>query len=171
MQIHSQHCSVIPACPPRPIMASVITFNQSSPFQAIEPSVREAKQEMLAVEFIQKISLETCSPLTQIFEMVIHRKPLPQACYKPAGYLSRFFSGESWREWFESKTALGRVVAAFEDYITVYPRFRERVLARFDFNLVHEAVAQAAQILTAIDRELTFPVVEAKTRLSAPFCN
>lgn len=87
---------------------SPIVFNQSSPFQTTAPFLKEllqVEQILLSQKFIQNISQRTeeqCDPLTQVFQMVIYKgdpEKLQKACFKAAGYVSRLFSTENWKEW------------------------------------------------------------------------
>ncbi|NGX60299.1 MAG: hypothetical protein KR126chlam3_01470, partial [Chlamydiae bacterium] len=42
---------------------------------------------------------------------------ISQAFFKQRGYFSRLFSRESWEEWTESRTALGKVASQLRDYM------------------------------------------------------
>ncbi len=52
--------------------------------------------------------------LRSAVERITEAKAYDHLLYKPHSYFSRFFSNESWREWLENRTPLGRVIACYE---------------------------------------------------------
>src|SRR3990167_8227383 len=59
------------------------------------------------------------TPLKKILNLIIaeENQTIKTALTKEKGYLGRLFSDESWDEWLEHLTALGKVVTVFEDFM------------------------------------------------------
>src|SRR5579872_342749 len=90
-----------------------IYFHCSTSFTAQEISEK-------ARQFIHSLYLHSflktegwdLEPLHEIFNRMAceQNEIIKQALSKPSGCLSRLFSTESWEEWLETKTPLGKVV-------------------------------------------------------------
>jgi hypothetical protein len=69
--------------------------------------------------FLPKADLSQLKDLRKVLK--IARKEfspsLRKACLKEGGYWNRLFSSESWSEWTEHRTAIGRVVSLYADFI------------------------------------------------------
>jgi len=70
-----------------------------------------------------------------------------QSLRKDSGYVHRLFTGESWIEWADNRTALGRVMAAFIYYLEDENSLG--ALRNLTANLLQEANVQAKQALMA----------------------
>jgi hypothetical protein len=71
---------------------------------------------------------------------------------KSQGYLNRFFTNESWDEWSNHKTSLGRVVSLYCDYASqAFPKQPELFMKRLNKGLVERANQEAQAVLKAIN--------------------
>ncbi len=110
-----------------------------------------------AGQFVQKLhqkaSLECgrldLNPLNEIFNRMTQEQnqTIKQALNKPSGYFSRLFSNESWEEWLEPKTSLGKVVNVFANEVKSEPRNRGRLTRHLDIETLQRANAQAEELL------------------------
>lgn len=76
-----------------------------------------------------------------------------RALVKVNGYTQRFFSSESWDEWTEYKTHLGRVVSNFLEYSVQQEAEQAKLLTR-SVPLLEKANEQAQALLTNLQRPL-----------------
>ncbi len=70
---------------------------------------------------------------------------ITEAFFKREGYFKRLFSGESWEEWTESRTALGWVVSHFRDCVQSQTVV-ESCLQKFDREMVQRANEEAGAL-------------------------
>jgi hypothetical protein len=77
---------------------------------------------------------------------------LNNALTKKEGYASRWFGSESWADWAEDKTSLGKVVALLHDYIQSGNRL-DIFTARLDAKTIETACKEA----TAVVDQLAMP--------------
>jgi len=70
---------------------------------------------------------------------------ITKAFSKQEGYFKRLFSGESWEEWTESQTALGRVVSHFGECVQSQTVV-ESCLQKFDREMVQRANEEAGAL-------------------------
>jgi len=88
-------------------------------------------------------------PLVEILEKVIfaeHDPAIKLAMNKPSGYIARFFSHESWEEWLENRTALGRVIEALMNCMGNPTRESATVLTELNPTIIYKANQQAVEI-------------------------
>ncbi len=76
--------------------------------------------------------------------------PIQDVLLKKSGYISRLFSNESWGEWLEEKTPLGRVISSYCDYLNSTTR-ADVFIRRFDQEFLEEANRNAAAILKMVN--------------------
>lgn len=88
----------------------------------------------------------------KVFEIVTSKKNpfVKDSLRKKEGYLSRLFSKESWPEWLENQTALGKLVALYIDYLQS-PNGRSLAqVQKLDPALVEKADNEASVVLKGI---------------------
>lgn len=87
-------------------------------------------------------------PLHEILSVMVKEKNelIKQALIKPKGFVSRLFSSESWNEWTQDKTALGRVAGLFSDCLngTVGTA---RIKGKLSDEVILKANLEAAKVL------------------------
>lgn len=85
------------------------------------------------------------------------------ALTKKEGYLLRLFSQESWDEWTERKTELGRVVTVFEDFMEGQVPLTN-IMQRVDVRTIEKAISQAKDSLKLLyHQKLAQDQVNAKS--------
>lgn len=64
-------------------------------------------------------SFRDLKPLSDLFQLMAREEneTVKEAFIKKEGYSKRFFSKESWEEWVENRTHLGRVASLYIDYV------------------------------------------------------
>ncbi len=87
-------------------------------------------------------------PLNQILQFVLTRidPEIKLALVKKESYLSRLFSNESWESWMENKTALGKIVLSFADYLASTTNV-EVFLRTLNAETICQANEEAASLL------------------------
>ncbi len=115
------------------------------------------------------------SPLQKLLERTLQlpdteeSKPIfaviNSAFFKQRGYLSRLFSHETWEEWSENRTALGKVASLFKDCMESSRRVRS-----FTKRLDEKMVQQANDEADALFRILEHRTMNGLTPLSANSC-
>jgi len=75
---------------------------------------------------------------------------ISQAFLKQRGYFSRFFSGESWEEWTENRTPLGKVTSQFRDCIESQTQV-DSFTKRLDGEVVRKADEEADALLKGLE--------------------
>lgn len=88
------------------------------------------------------------NPLFQILNRVTQEANIviKQAMKKKEGYWKRLFSGETWSEWAEDKTALGQMITLFVDYMGSSYTL-ENFIRHMDLSLIEAANQEAKQVL------------------------
>lgn len=76
---------------------------------------------------------------------------LQAALYKPTSYLGRLFSHESWDEWAESRTALGKVVHAFAAFLEGTKPLKT-YMDRLDAQVIRGALQESHSVLAQIGK-------------------
>jgi len=78
----------------------------------------DAVQKKLADDCHHEVML--AEPIVQLFEQITIEESfkIKEALKKKLGYFRRFFGSESWGEWIENRTALGKIVSLYVDFIT-----------------------------------------------------
>lgn len=171
---------------------SVITFSTFSPLSnSALPSIDLATSNQLArsrealsssphetsiqmMNFFTTLRLLTedlnlnLEPLHRIVSIMrhSHHPEIKAALTKNRGYTGRLFSTESWTEWAETRTALGRVV----DKLMSYIEDPEHNGFRMDQATVLAANRQAVELLTKLDQSdfaFDLPVEEPSVLPSA----
>lgn len=76
-------------------------------------------RQALCNVILRKSRTEELKALNTLFHLIIteSNEQIKQACYKSQGYFWRLYSNESWNEWLENRTYLGRIVSLFKDYL------------------------------------------------------
>jgi hypothetical protein len=108
----------------------------------------------------EEISSVQIESLIKILEIIGQEDNLiiKEACLKKAGYLWRLFGDESWEEWAENKSALGRVVSVFRDYAKYS---KKSILNRLAPSLLREANQECEQILCNLSTVSTPDFIDA----------
>ncbi|MBS0622397.1 MAG: hypothetical protein JSR80_05520 [Verrucomicrobia bacterium] len=106
-------------------------------------------------------NVQSFKPLEQVLEVLTQKIDLKKggeqetnaiiqrALKKENGYFIRLFSNESWDEWLEDKTALGRVVSLFTDYCESSKPLTSFV-KRLDEKIIEKANREAANLLSSL---------------------
>ncbi|MFI5343999.1 MAG: YncE family protein, partial [Chlamydiales bacterium] len=123
---------------------------RSTSLQEISETARQFIKSLYRI--ISPENAEYLKPLNEIFNRMISEQngTIKQALNKPSGYLYRLFSTESWEEWLESKTPLGKVLDVFVNCIRS-PKARERLIHRLDADILQKASAQAENLLKQLN--------------------
>ncbi len=92
-----------------------------SPTDMIETTVRKIRGFTQALECVLAMNGthgKHLNSLAKVFWMMYNtnNQTLMQSLKKPDGYVSRLFSNESWTEWTNSSSNLGRVACVFTNY-------------------------------------------------------
>lgn len=90
--------------------------------------------------------------LVHLIDVEGANEEIKKALIKQEGYLSRFFSDESWGDWVEDKTDLGTVVSLFADYATSTTSL-EHFTNRLDSQTIRAANQEASQLLSRIEHQ------------------
>jgi hypothetical protein len=155
--------------------SNVLLFSNQSAcpaFQDSQPSVLPslptptAQRIMYARRFVSVLQKEivhlyhghivNCDFLLDLFSLMAQATYNPNikvAMKKQQGYLSRFFSNETWEDWVEDKTAIGKVVFAFSNYIENPYLHPKRFIQSLTPEIVKKANEHAIQLLKNV-REL-----------------
>ena len=112
-------------------------------------------------EFINKMSQtffkETKAPevksLNKLLQFVSKNgvDPIRDKLTKKTGFLSRVFSNESWNDWLENKTAIGKVVSLYCERVTHSTRL-EALMDRLDKKVLEVANKDAALLLQSLEQ-------------------
>lgn len=142
--------------------AGSIWMGSESGVPILEPSYTKEQISQRFQDFIggleqfgstdgRHISLE---PLAQLLYLTTQEanETIRQAMKKKDGYWKRLFSGESWSEWSEDKTPLGKVITVFADYMDS-SFILEAFMRRLDIDVIHKANEEAAQLLQVIKND------------------
>ena len=77
--------------------------------------------------------------------------PIRDKLTKKTGFLSRIFSNESWNDWLENKTAIGKVVSLYCERVTHSTRL-EALMDRLDKKVLEVANKDAALLLQSLEQ-------------------
>ena len=112
-------------------------------------------------EFINKMSQtffkETKAPevksLNELLQFVSKNgvDPIRDKLTKKTGFLSRIFSNESWKDWLEDKTPIGKVVSLYCERVTHSTRL-EALMGRLDKKVLEVANKDAALLLQSLEQ-------------------
>lgn len=102
----------------------------------------------------QFLNHERYKPLNQLLNRVMREESaiIQAALYKPESYLSRFFSHETWDEWAESRTTLGKVVHLFAGLIEGSSTLKACEEQLTD-PILHQATLEANAVLQRCPKE------------------
>ena len=79
----------------------------------------EAVVEKIRTRLVKKLKVDETSiePLCEIYKRVLteENEEIKKSLNKSRGYLARLFSNESWDEWLESRTELGKAIDSLDD--------------------------------------------------------
>ena len=126
--------------------------NNASPHNV--DSTFQFQQAPVKIErFVTQLQLKTglteaeLSPLVKLMGFMLREKntTIKYALKKNKGYISRLFSNERWSDWFEDKTALGKVISMLHDYME--SPGNNNILKQINIEMVEEACEQAKQLL------------------------
>ena len=81
--------------------------------------------------------------------------PIQDTLLKKSGYFARWFSNESWEDWLEYRTPLGKVVSMYCDHITTAQTVKASI-SRLDKKLLEIANQDATTILKSLRVEEEF---------------
>jgi len=112
----------------------------------LEQNLKSQEQSKSPIEILlkQTVQWSHLKEDKQLFGQV------SQAFFKQRGYFSRLFSGESWEEWTENRTALGKVVSHLRDCIESHPQV-DSFTTRMDEKVVRTANNEAEALLGSLD--------------------
>ena len=130
-------------------------------------------------EFINKVSQtffkDTKAPevksLNELLQFVSKNgvDPIRDKLTKKTGFFSRFFSTESWTDWLEDKTPIGRVVTLYCERLTGSTGLRA-LMDRLDRNTLEVANQDAALLLKSLQSQKKSPKLQdASTTTSKSF--
>src|SRR5690606_30186332 len=101
-----------PLAPQMPVFVST-----SLPFLSRETNMERISKKV--GEFFSQTLKNEFTALQEVLKGIPKGQTLPRGTYyKAQGFLARLFSSETWDEWTEPRTALGRVADEFADIIT-----------------------------------------------------
>jgi len=108
---------------------------------------------------------QSLKPLNEVFQIITEEANsfVRQSFRKKDGYLSRLFSKESWNEWVQDRTSLGRVVSLFLNHIQSSSSSSPQ-LGRLDFSVIKEASEEAANLLTQLRSKEKFEPFYTETQ-------
>lgn len=108
----------------------------------------------IAAKFLKSGSHTNYSALKNLIQLVSREgvAPIQDALLKKNGYLTRWFSNESWQEWSQYRTPLGRVVSMYCDHINTSQKANVSI-CRLDKELLEIANRDAAAILNSLRAE------------------
>jgi hypothetical protein len=91
--------------------------------------------------------------LTKIFGVMTQESNprIKKALFKPQGYFTRLFSSESWTEWLENRTPLGKITQIFAHYINVNGSLH--VENELNASEIAQANAEAVRLLQTLNFE------------------
>lgn len=92
------------------------------------------------------ITSRKAKPLKQVLQLMSQDQLPRTALYKPQGYLSRLWSHESWEEWTESRTRLGKVVHFYASVADGSTSFKAG-MRQLSPQVFLEAIAESDKVL------------------------
>lgn len=116
----------------------------------------ETAQEDLSLRNIFLLEKDT-SPID---DEIVYR-----ALVKPKGYASRLFTSESWAEWTEDKTSLGRVIFNYLEF-AFQEEAEQKKLVKRSHPLLEKANQEAQELLEDLQR----PLIEKIELLRSDHC-
>lgn len=140
---HSPSSPLISFCPPEGI-SSPYSFLETPSSPQIEPFT----------EILQGKAGIPIDCLNKILHIASREENsiIRSACTKPQGYVSRLFSKETWEEWTDYKTDLGKVMGLFFQYLGEPVRPEDLFSSLPDFVLVN-ANREAENTLCLLSKE------------------
>lgn len=148
-------------------VASQIAMPFNSYEYAIDPTVYSPQQPFIYKQntiekaqhlFKQKLASHNELPcafqsLNWVFTVITQEEnsQIKNALKKKDGYAKRFFSTETWDEWVEDKTALGKVVSQFLNYIEGTTKVK-RFIEMLDTKILLEADQEASLLQKSINQ-------------------
>ena len=105
---------------------------------------QEKNKSLLQVLLKQTLQLPNSEENKQLFGQV------SQAFFKQRGYFSRLFSGESWEEWTENRTPLGKVASHLRDCIESHTQV-DSFTKKLDEEVVRKANEEAEALLDSLN--------------------
>ena len=105
--------------------------------------------------FFKQLDAPAMKSLKELFLFISKNgvDSIPQdALVKNAGYFTRFFSNESWQDWCENKTPLGKVVSLYCDCVTSTTGLKA-FMDRLDENVLKVSNKDAALLLKSLQSE------------------
>lgn len=147
-------CSEVPC----PLFKKVNQFIRSERFPFLQAVLErvELTQDDLSLKTIYLIQNNNST----LDDEIVYR-----AFVKHKGYGSRLFSSETWEEWTENRTPLGRVVSNFLEYAFQGEGQKAKLINRSE-RWLERANKEAQQLLNNLQR----PLMEKIELLRKPFC-
>lgn len=101
----------------------------------------------------ESLSSQQLEPLQTVLKMAMSKEStyIRVALYKPKGYLGRLFFAESWEEWTESRTNLGKVVHLFTAVAEGSTHLKAGV-KHLNASIVQGAIKEAQAVLDQIKK-------------------
>lgn len=102
-------------------------------------------------KFLEANDQPKLNALKKIIRLSTHESNeiLRQSLFKTEGYIQRLLSNESWAQWTEDRTALGKVIFAFRDCVNSFVS-AEKCLERLDVTTLRDANEMASRVLKKI---------------------
>ncbi len=107
-------------------------------------SPQEKNKSPIQVLLKQTLQLPDSEENKQFFGQI------SQAFFKQRGYFSRLFSGESWEEWTENRTPLGKVASHLRDCIESHTQV-DSFTKKLDEEVVRKANEEAEALLDSLN--------------------
>ena len=126
---------------------AVGSFGGADASQELDSRIRAFGKALKSLALQGASSAGTDTALQRVLEKAV-REPnavIKGALTKQEGYLKRFFSNETWQEWSQSRTALGRVVDHFFQNMNHFASM-ERLASLLDVQTIQQANQEAAQL-------------------------
>lgn len=134
-------------------------LTNTAPYQPLSHAHHEFATPFTSTTFSSRKIVDffkgTSQRLSDLHQLVNHIamngiSHIRESFYKPAGYFSRFFSQESWDEWAENRTTLGRVVSSIADYAQS-PESQKSLLQRLAPEDLIRANLDARKVLQTVN--------------------
>lgn len=148
------------------VLSSPVCLKGDNDFSGIVAGLMATFKKDLSLEkrdeFIHKMTAKlvpgsSIKSLSAVLKYVMFKETggaIDKARVKSADYAQRWSSGESWGEWMERRTALGRIVDSFNNFQEASPGDAARSLAHFDIAMIEEANDQASSAIVNLIDEM-----------------
>lgn len=119
---------------------------------------------------------KTSTSALQVLFKTAKSSEVAQALYKSEGYFSRLFSNETWGQWWENKSPLGKVRDAYNEHLMDLAGYKSNPIS-LDSTTLSEANQQAEELLSSkLTSLLTFSFPGALAQnvsnfISLKFCS